>query len=261
VTIVHHPDVRRMLATMRSMTEGARALAYVAASHFDLAHHYPDETVRARHQAIYEFLVPIVKGWSTEMANEVTSLGVQIHGGMGFIEETGAAQHYRDARILAIYEGTTAIQANDLVGRKTVRDGGAVVKALLREIDRTVEELGQIDSRAAASMHAQLEMGALMLSRVVDFMIKNVACDPKAVFAGSVPYLNLAGVVLCGWQLARALLVAQRKYPEDPSFYEAKLAMAQFYADHVLARAGGFATAVLGARGGEGVLALTEDQF
>ncbi|WP_028217508.1 acyl-CoA dehydrogenase [Paraburkholderia oxyphila] len=261
VTIVQHPDVRRMLATMRSMTEGARALAYVAAGHCDLAHCHPDESVRARHQAIYEFLVPIVKGWSTEMANEVTSLGVQVHGGMGFIEETGAAQHYRDARILAIYEGTTAIQANDLIGRKTVRDGGAVAKALLDEVANTVESLAQVDGAAAASMRTQLEQGAQALARAVDFMIENVKRDPNGTFMGSVPYLKLAGIVLCGWQLARALLVAQRNLADDPSFYGAKIAMAQFYAEHVLSQANGLATAVQGARGGEGVLALAEEQF
>jgi len=261
VTIVHHPDVRRMLATMRSMTEGARALAYVAAGHCDIAHRHADEGVRARHQAIYEFLVPIVKGWSTEMANEVTSLGVQVHGGMGFIEETGAAQHYRDARILAIYEGTTAIQANDLIGRKTVRDGGAVAKALLDEVAKTAESLAQVDGPAAASMRAQLEQGTQALARVVDFMLENVKRDPNGTFMASVPYLRLAGIVLCGWQLARALLVAQRKLADDPSFYGAKIAMAQFYAEHVLSQANGLATAALGARGGEGVLALAEDQF
>jgi 3-(methylthio)propanoyl-CoA dehydrogenase len=261
VTIVHHPDVRRMLATMRSMTEGARALAYVAASHCDIAHRHPDEAVRARHQAIFEFLVPIVKGWSTEMANEVTSLGVQVHGGMGFIEETGAAQHYRDARILAIYEGTTAIQANDLIGRKTMRDGGAVAKALLDEVAKTAEALAQVDGPAAASMRTQLEQGAQALSRVVDFVVENVKRDPNAVFVGSVPYLKLAGIVLCGWQLARSLLAAQRNLADDPSFYGAKIAMAQFYAGHVLSQAGGLATAVLTAQGGEGVLALAEEQF
>ncbi|MFX1766753.1 acyl-CoA dehydrogenase [Paraburkholderia sp. A1RI-2L] len=261
VTIVQHPDVRRMLATMRSMTEGARALAYVAAGHCDIAHRHPDEAVRERHQAIYEFLVPIVKGWSTEMANEVTSLGVQVHGGMGFIEETGAAQHYRDARILAIYEGTTAIQANDLIGRKTVRDGGAVAKALLGEVAKTIESLAQADGAEAASMRVQLEQGAQALSRVVDFMIENVKRDPNGTFMGSVPYLKLAGIVLCGWQQARALLAAQRNLADDPSFYGAKIALAQFYADHVLSQANGLATAVLGARGAQGVLALTEEQF
>ncbi|NIE65224.1 acyl-CoA dehydrogenase [Burkholderia sp. Ax-1719] len=261
VTIVHHPDVRRMLASMRSQTEGARALAYVAAGHADAAHHHPDEAVRARHQAIYEFLVPIVKGWSTEMANDVTSLGVQVHGGMGFIEETGAAQHYRDARILAIYEGTTAIQANDLIGRKTARDGGAVAKALLDEVAQTIEALGQAGGAAAASVRTQLEQGVQALSRVIDFVLENVKRDPNAVFGGSVPYLKLAGIVLCGWQMGRALLAAQRNLADDPAFYGAKIAMAQFYAEHILSQASGHATAVLTARGDEGVLALAEDQF
>ncbi|AOJ76963.1 acyl-CoA dehydrogenase [Burkholderia ubonensis] len=261
VAIIHHPDVRRMLGMMRALTEGARALAYVAAAHSDMAHRHPDEATRARHQAIYEYLAPVVKGWSTEMVNDVASLGVQVHGGMGFIEETGAAQYYRDARILAIYEGTTAIQANDLVGRKTVRDGGAVAKALLGEIDATVDALAKFDGAAAASMKAQLEKGARSLSAVVDYVVANTKQDPNAVFAGSVPYLKLAGVVLCGWQMARALVAAHANRANDPAFYDAKIAIAQFYAEHILVQAGGLEASIVGARGGEGVLALTEDQF
>jgi len=261
VTILHHPDVRRMLATMRALTEGARALAYVAAAHSDHAHRNPDEQERARHAAIYEFLVPIVKGWSTEMVNEVASLGVQVHGGMGFIEETGAAQYYRDARILAIYEGTTAIQANDLVGRKTVRDGGAVARALLAEVAATIEALGQADGAAAASMRKQLERGAQALANVVEFVVSHTKRDPNAVFLGSVPYLMLAGVVLGGWQMARALLAAQRNRAEDAAFHDAKIAMAQFYAEHILPRAGALEASILAARGGESVLALSEAQF
>ncbi|WP_027797530.1 acyl-CoA dehydrogenase [Paraburkholderia acidipaludis] len=261
VTIIHHPDVRRMLATMRALTEGARSLAYVAAAHSDHAHQHSDAAERAQHQAVYEYLVPVVKGWSTEMVNEVASLGVQVHGGMGFIEETGAAQYYRDARILAIYEGTTAIQANDLVGRKTVRDGGAVAKALLAEVAATVDALAKADGPAAASMRAQLEKGAAALANVVEFVVANTKTDPNAVFAGSVPYLKLAGVVLCGWQMARALLAAQRNRSNDPSFHDAKIAIAQFYAEHVLPLASGFETSALSARGAQGVLALAEDQF
>lgn len=261
VAIVHHPDVRRMLMTMRAMTEGARALAYVAAAHSDIAHHAADAAVRAEHRAIYEYLVPVVKGWSTEMVNDVASLGVQVHGGMGFIEETGAAQYYRDARILAIYEGTTAIQANDLIGRKTVRDGGAVAKALLAEIAQTVEALGELDSAAAASMKTQLERSARALSAVVDYVVENTKRDPDAVFAGSVPYLRLAGVVLCGWQMARAMLAAHARRADDPAFYDAKIAIAQCYAEHILVQAAGLEASVLGAKRGEGVLALTEDQF
>jgi len=128
--IIHHPDVKRMLMTMRAYTEGCRAMALTAAAAYDASHHHADKDVRAQNQAFYEFLVPLVKGYSTEMSLEVTSLGVQVHGGMGFIEETGAAQYYRDAKILTIYEGTTAIQANDLIGRKTARDGGQTAKAI-----------------------------------------------------------------------------------------------------------------------------------
>ncbi|WP_423760122.1 acyl-CoA dehydrogenase [Burkholderia sp. NLJ2] len=261
VTIIHHPDVRRMLGTMRALTEGARALAYVAAAHSDIAHRHSDEATRGRHQAIYEYLVPVVKGWSTEMVNDVASLGVQVHGGMGFIEETGAAQYYRDARILAIYEGTTAIQANDLVGRKTMRDGGAVAKALIAEIGETVAALGRLDGAAAASMKAQLEKGAQALSSVVDYVVANVKQDPNAVFAGSVPYLKLAGVVLCGWQMARALVAAQANRASDPAFFDAKIAIAQCYAEHILVQAGALEASIVGAKGNESVLALTEDQF
>jgi 3-(methylthio)propanoyl-CoA dehydrogenase len=261
VSIIHHPDVRRMLATMRALTEGSRALAYVAASHCDIAHRHPDDAQRAKHQAIYEFLVPIVKGWSTELSIDVTSLGVQVHGGMGFIEETGAAQFYRDARILPIYEGTTAIQANDLIGRKTLRDGGAVAQALLAEIAQTVEQLGREQDAACASMQRQLEQGRRSLEAAVKFVLENAKRDPNAVFAGSVPYLKLAGIVLGGWQMARALLVAKQKHGDDPSFYGAKIATAQFFAEHVLSQAAAFEAAIVSAKGDEGVLALSEDQF
>jgi alkylation response protein AidB-like acyl-CoA dehydrogenase len=261
VAIIRHPDVRRMLGAMRAMTEGARSLAYVAAAHSDIAHRHPDEAVRARHQAIYEYLVPVVKGWSTEMVNDVASLGVQVHGGMGFIEETGAAQLYRDARILAIYEGTTAIQANDLVGRKTVRDGGAIAKALIADIEKTVDELGQVEGVAAAAMKKQLEEGARALAAVVDFVVERAKRDPNAVYAGSVPYLKLAGIVLCGWQMARALLAAKRHRADDPSFYDTKIAVSRFYAEHILVQARGLEASILSANGGESVLSLTEDQF
>ncbi|MDN7737412.1 MULTISPECIES: acyl-CoA dehydrogenase [Burkholderia] len=261
VTIIHHPDVRRMLGTMRALTEGARALAYVAAAHSDQAHAHPDAAERARHQAIYEYLVPVVKGWSTEMVNEVASLGVQVHGGMGFIEETGAAQYYRDARILAIYEGTTAIQANDLVGRKTVRDGGAVAKSLLAGIYETVEALGAQDTPAFAAMRRHLADGAKSLAAAVEFVVANTKGDPNAVFLGSVPYLKLAGIVLCGWQMGRALLAAQARRADDPAFHDAKIAIAQFYAQHVLVQAPAIAASIVSATGQDSVLALTEDQF
>lgn len=210
VTIVHHPDVRRMLMTMRALTEGARALAYVAASACDVAHHHTDAAVRARQQAVYEYLVPVIKGWSTEMSLEVTSLGIQVHGGMGFIEETGAAQYYRDARILPIYEGTTAIQANDLVGRKTLRDGGAVARALADAIQATEAELTALGGDYAVVAH-RLAAGREAFLAAVHFVLDNAKAEPNAVFAGSVSYLRLAGMVLSGWQLARAMLVAHGK--------------------------------------------------
>jgi hypothetical protein len=205
--------------------------------------------------------VPVVKGWSTEMVNEVASLGVQVHGGMGFIEETGAAQYYRDARILAIYEGTTAIQANDLVGRKTQRDGGAVAQALLAEVRKTVEALGAQEGAAFASMRTQLARGAQSLAAVVEYVVVTAKRDPNAVFAGSVPYLKLAGIVLGGWQMGRALLAAHRERESDPAFHDAKIAIAQFYAEHLLTQAGGLEAAVLSADSAGGVLALSEDQF
>ncbi|WP_027804020.1 acyl-CoA dehydrogenase [Paraburkholderia dilworthii] len=261
VAIIQHPDVRRMLSTMRSLTEASRALAYVAAGHCDVAHRHPDAVTRAEHQAIYEFLVPIVKGWSTELSIDVTSLGVQVHGGMGFIEETGAAQYYRDARILPIYEGTTAIQANDLIGRKTVRDGGKVAKSLLAGVAETVESLGAQQGPAFESMKKYLLQGQHSLSAVVDFVVANTKDDPNAVFAGSVPYLKLAGIVLGGWQMARALLVAAQKRDEDPAFYGAKIATAQFYAEHVLPLATALEASIVTAKGDEGVLGLSADQF
>jgi 3-(methylthio)propanoyl-CoA dehydrogenase len=261
VTIIHHPDVRRMLATMRALTEASRALAYVAAAESDLAHRHPDEAARARHQSRYEYLVPIVKGWSTELSIDVASLGVQVHGGMGFIEETGAAQYYRDARILPIYEGTTAIQANDLIGRKTLRDGGAAAKALIADIAGTVDALGSHDGAPFESMRHHLSQGQQALASVVEYVLANTKQDPNAVFAGSVPYLKLAGIVLGGWQMARAMLASARLHGEDPAFHGAKIATAQFYAQHVLPQAVALEAAIVSAKGTEGVLALSEDQF
>jgi 3-(methylthio)propanoyl-CoA dehydrogenase len=261
VSIIHHPDVRRMLLTMRALTEASRSLAYVAAAHCDLAHHHPDEAARASHQAIYEFLVPVVKGWSTELSIDVASLGVQVHGGMGFIEETGAAQYYRDARILTIYEGTTAIQANDLIGRKTVRDGGATAQAILAQMDQTIAQLAEREGQAFKSMHRHLSAGSLSLARVIEFMVAKVKSDPNAVFAGSVPYLKLAGIVLGGWQMARALLVASDKRSDDAAFYGAKIATAQFFAEHILSQAPGIEASIVSGNGQEGYLALSEDQF
>ncbi len=269
VTIIHHPDVRRMLMTMRALTEAARATAYVAAAAADAAHHHPDKATRADNQAFYEYMVPIVKGFSTEMSLEVASLGVQVHGGMGFIEETGAAQYYRDARILTIYEGTTAIQANDLVGRKTARDGGKTAKAIIAQMRDTGAELGALASSkpAAASsadltaLHDQLALAVNAFEEVVSYVAVNAKTDIRAVFAGSVPYLMLAGIVIGGWNMARAALVAQAKIEggdQDP-FYASKIKTARFYAHHILPRAAALRAGIVG--GAEGVLALAEEQF
>ena len=244
VAIIHHPDVKRMLLTMRAHVEGARALAYVAAAASDMAHHAPDAAVQAQNQSMYDYLVPIVKGFSTEMSIDMASLGVQVHGGMGFIEETGAAQHYRDARILTIYEGTTAIQANDLVGRKTLRDKGAVAKALCIQIATTEQDLAVHDNEDCAAMLNALRQGRQALEEAIDFIVANGKSDPKTVYAGAVNYLKLAGVVLCGWQMARALMVAQDKLDSDPEFFAAKRITARFYAEAVLPQAAGLAQSI-----------------
>jgi len=262
VTIVHHPDVRRMLMSMRSQTEAARALAYVGAALSDLAHHHPDEATRTANLAIYEYLVPVIKGWATEMSEQVARDGVQVHGGMGFIEETGAAQHYRDAKILTIYEGTTAIQANDLVGRKTVRDGGAVAKALIAQIRDVERQLGEAQNADFTAIAQRLQEGSAALEQVVEYVVANIKTDVKAVFAGSVTYLKLAGIVLGGWQMARAALAAQKRLDAgegDAAFYRAKIGTARFFADHILSQAPGLRTSIVD--GAAGVLALEIEQF
>jgi butyryl-CoA dehydrogenase len=262
VAIIHHPDVRRMLMSMRAQTEATRALAYVTAAAYDAAHHAADEATRRANAAFYEYMVPIVKGWSTEMSVDVASTGIQIHGGMGFIEETGAAQYYRDARILPIYEGTTAIQANDLVGRKTARDGGATAKAILAQVRATVDALEAVPGEDFAAIRKRLADAAAALEDVVDFVAGSMKSDVRAVFAGSVPYLKMAGVVLGGWQMARAALAAQKHLDAgqgDAAFYRAKIGTARFYADYFLSQANGSREAIVS--GSAGVLALAEDQF
>ncbi len=259
--IIHHPDVRRMLMTMRALTEGSRAMAVVAAAAYDAAHHHPDAETRKQNQAFYEFMVPLVKGYSTEMSLEVTDLGVQVHGGMGFIEETGAAQYYRDAKILTIYEGTTAIQANDLVGRKTTRDGGALARALAGQIEASEALLAQRSSDAAQSTLKRLRAARQAYLEVVDFIAAQGKAKPNSAYAGSVPYLMLAGNLVAGWQMARALMVAEDKLAagEDAPFMSAKIATARFYAEHILSRSGGLRDAIV--EGADSVTALALDAF
>ena len=243
--IIHHPDIKRMLMTMRAYTEGCRAMALVAASAYDAAHHHPDAQARQQNAAFYEFLVPLIKGYSTEMSLDVASLGVQVHGGMGFIEETGAAQYLRDAKILTIYEGTTAIQANDLVGRKTARDGGQVARAIAGRIEATEAALAQRSSAASKSMLKHLRAARAAFVEVVDFVAGSTKASPNAVFAGSVPYLMLAGNVVAGWQMARALIVAEDQRAEDAAFMDAKVATARFYAEHILSKVPGVRDSII----------------
>ena len=262
--IIHHPDVKRMLMTMRAYTEGCRAMASVAAAAYDAAHHHLDADVRKQNAAFYEFMVPLVKGYSTEMSQEVTSLGVQVHGGMGFIEETGAAQYYRDARILTIYEGTTAIQANDLVGRKTARDGGQTAKGIARQIEATENELLAQGGADALAVAKRLKAARLAFVDVVEFVAGNVKASPNAVFASSVPYLMLAGNLVAGWQLARSLLVAQEQLEKsvmgvDAAFMQAKISTARFYADHLLTKAPGMRDSIV--EGADCVTALALEAF
>jgi len=261
VAIIHHPDVKRMLMTMRALIEGERAMALVGAAAYDTAHHHPDADTAKQAQAFYEFLVPLIKGFSTENSVEVTSLGVQVHGGMGFIEETGAAQYYRDSRILPIYEGTTAIQANDLVGRKTARDGGAMARAIAAQIADVEGQLAGRASEAGKKYAAQLKTAREAFLQVVDFVLANVKANPNAVFAGSVPYLMLAGNLVSGWQMGRALIVAEDKLAagKDAAFMAAKVATCRFYGDHILARVASLRDSIL--QGGESVTAMPVDAF
>ncbi len=259
--IINHPDVRRMLMTMRAYTEGCRAMATTAASAYDAAHHHPDADTRKANQAFYEFMVPLVKGYSTEMSLIVTSLGVQVHGGMGYIEETGAAQYYRDAKILTIYEGTTAIQSNDLVGRKTARDGGQTAKGIAGQIEATEAELLASGSAHALAVAKRLKTAREAFLSVVDFVAGNTKASPNAVFAGSVPYLMLAGNVMAGWQMARALLVAEKAVAAgtDVAFMQAKITTARFYADHILSQAPGVRDAIVD--GADSVTAMPLEAF
>jgi 3-(methylthio)propanoyl-CoA dehydrogenase len=254
--IIHHPDIKRMLMTMRAYTEGCRAMAVVAAAAYDAAHHHPDAEVRKQNQAFYEFLVPLVKGYSTEMSLEVASLGVQVHGGMGFIEETGAAQYLRDAKILTIYEGTTAIQANDLVGRKTARDGGQIAKAIARQIEATEGALAKRTSDASKAMLKHLRAARTAFVEVVDFVAGKTKASPNAVFAGSVPYLMLAGNLMAGWQMARALIVAEDRADEDAPFMAAKAATARFYAEHILSKVPGVRDSIVDGHASVNAMAL-----
>ncbi len=252
--ILAHPDVKRMLMTMKSQVEAMRALTLECAFAYDTAERHPDEAARARATRRGDLLTPIVKGWCTETAQVVASLGVQVHGGMGFVEETGAAQYLRDARILTIYEGTTGIQAGDLVGRKTLRDGGAAANELIADIAATLDEMSSVDGDAAMVRDA-LAAALEDLRRVLAWLLEH-AGDPRLPAAAAVAYLELAGVTCGGWMLARAV---QRCAGSDDPFHRAKLAAARFYATQILPRSGALARAIV--EGSETVAGLDAASF
>jgi alkylation response protein AidB-like acyl-CoA dehydrogenase len=261
VAILRHPDVRRMLMSMRARTEAMRALACVVAASMDLAQGLDDAPERDRHQAFVDLMIPVVKGWSTESSIDIASLGVQVHGGMGYVEETGAAQHLRDARITTIYEGTTGIQAADLVGRKIARDAGRAIGEVIEQMSATERELARRDDETLAAIATALADGIAALQRAARFVVASYEQRPAQVLAGSVPFLELFGIVAGGWQMARAALACHERIGEGitDSFYTAKLHSARFYAHHVLSRAAGLShTVVLGA---EPALAVTDDMF
>ncbi len=259
VTIIHHPDVRRMLMTMKAQIEAMRALAYVAAATLDIARHHPDAAEQRRNQALIDLLIPVVKAWCTEQCIEIASTGVQIHGGMGFVEETGAAQYLRDARITTIYEGTTGIQANDLVGRKVGYEKGATALALIATMRETLAALAAGDFSA---MGKTLGGAIDALEVATRWIVETFPQNPNAVAAVAVPYLKLFGTVGGGWMMARAALVAQRKRGEpgaDVEFYDAKITTARFYGEHILPQAAAMQQTVLS--GAASVMALAESQF
>ncbi len=259
VAIIRHPDVRRMLMTMKALTEAARAMTYVSAAALDKAKAAPDAAVREAAQAQLDLLIPIVKSWCTDVGCEVASLGIQVHGGMGFIEETGAAQHYRDARILPIYEGTNGIQALDLLGRKILRDGGAAAKALIAEMDQSLGALRAAEDACLTAIAERLADGLRDLVAATEWLIKAGAADLARGAAGATPYQRLFGTVVGGWLFAKCALAAGKATRGAPAFLEAKRASARFYADNVLPQTGALAIAVT--QGADSVLALKESQF
>jgi len=236
-TIIEHPDVRRMLLTMKAGTEAARALALYAAYQVDLGAHAADAKQKAAAQARADLLIPIVKGWCTELGNEIAAIGVQVHGGMGYIEETGAAQYVRDVRITTIYEGTTGIQSNDLLGRKLARDRGAAMAALIDDMASGLPQLDAGNPATDATRTAALEAVGL-LRGATQALLAHLASRPELALAVSVPYLKLCGFVTGGWLMARSSAIAATKLTgPDAEFYSAKVRTALFYAQQMLPNA------------------------
>ena len=267
-TIIGHPDVRRMLLDMKCRIEAMRSLAYFAAGQMDRAAGHPDAQERLRSQVLVELLTPIVKGWCTENALGITSDGIQVHGGMGFIEETGAAQYLRDARITTIYEGTTGIQANDLIGRKLAREGGITMKALQGVIDGDVRRLLGAQDQRLTAMGLALQAGLQSLAAAADWLLVHSAHSPAQAAAGAVPFLKLAGTVIGGWLMARGaeaavtqLVAAGPSLEAGPAadFLAAKVVTARHYMAHVMVEAAGLSEIVT--HGAETTLALADNQF
>ena len=264
VPIIRHPDVRRTLMTMRARTEAARALAYATAGALDHARRHPDEAVRRDHQINrLELLTPVVKAWCTDLGCEVASQGMQVHGGMGFIEETGAAQHYRDARITPIYEGTNGIQAMDLIGRKVLRRKAEPVRDLTADMKQTVERLRGANGEDLPALGAGLKEAVETVEKATDWLMEAEARDPAEPGAGAAPYLDMLGGVTAGWLMARGAEAAARRLAEngvgDQRFLRAKIVTARYYADNLLPHA--LASANSAMKGSKGVLALDEDAF
>ncbi len=242
--IAYHPDVKRMLLDMKARIEAMRALAYFTAAQTDIAHHSPDAAEARAAQGLVDLLTPVVKGWLTESGIQIASTGVQVHGGMGFIEETGAAQHLRDARITTIYEGTTAIQANDLVGRKIARDGGAAAGRLIATLRATAAELAGSNDADIARLAQGLEGPASRLEKSVAWVLDTHASDPARTAAAAVPLLHLFGLTLGGWLIVTQAAKAVRALGEggDESYLRSKVAFAKYYAAHVLPHAEAYFT-------------------
>jgi alkylation response protein AidB-like acyl-CoA dehydrogenase len=261
VTIINHPDVRRMLMLMRSQTEAMRAVAYITGALLDRAAHAPADEDRQLSQQRVDLLTPIAKAWCTEIAQEVTTLGLQVHGGMGYIEDTGSAQHFRDGRITTIYEGTTGIQASDLVGRKILRDEGQAMRSLLNDI-RAFEETLPADDERLAVLRRELTRGREALAEVTDWILARAPTDDNVAGSVSVNLLMLMGTVIAGWHMARAAVASIEKLESgtaDNSFYESKLVTARFYAEQVMPRVRAYRDAVIA--GSENIMALGEHQF
>ena len=250
VPIIEHPDVKRMLLTMKSLIEAMRVLSYTEAVTLDLAHRGPQEG-RAQLQSRIDLMIPVIKGWLTEVTQELTSLGVQVHGGMGYVEETGAAQYLRDGRITPIYEGTSGIQAADLIARKLGRDGGATMEATLQEVRDTVAQLGALDDARMTAISQALASALAELEASTQSVLQAMAADMSIALGASFDYMMQTGYLFGGWQLARSAQVALKRVQEgsDNPFYEQKIATALFYCEQMLPRCAAHAGAVASAAG------------